>query len=179
MRVVPWSALGASQDRSGAVTKKWVPPWPPLPCLVRLIRDPFDPRPRSHVTLVDDGGLARLAQDGLYDRRRRTVTIDESLLAEDPRVVAVVLAHELRHAVDLAWMAQGLDLDCLGVEAQGFQAEAVLARAFWPDVLPDRTNRERDLAGIVATCERGGFGGLRDQLVRDGVYGEPCADWRA
>jgi hypothetical protein len=34
---------------------------------------------------------------GFYDQRSRTVTIAEGLIGEDPRAVAVILAHELQH----------------------------------------------------------------------------------
>ena len=72
------------------------------------------------------------------------------LAAEDPRVVAVVLAHELRHAADEEYAAGGLlVLDCQEHEARAFEVEAQIARAFWPDVLPDGTDRERDLAAIA------------------------------
>ena len=114
--------------------------------------------------------------DARYDRERRTLTVAESLLAEDARVVAVVLAHELRHAADLEWVARGaVTLDCLEVEARGFEASANVARAFWPDVFPDATDRERELAAIVATCERGGIKGIREQMVSENDYEEPCA----
>ena len=118
--------------------------------------------------------------DARYDRGRRTVTVAESLLVEDPRIVAVVLAHELRHAADLEWVARGaVTLDCLEIEARGFEAEAIVARAFWPDALPDATDREHDMATIVAAYERGGIDGLRAELVSEGIYEEPCAGWRA
>jgi len=118
--------------------------------------------------------------DGRYDRGRRRVTIAEAVLSEDPRIVAVVLAHELRHAVDLEWAVRGaVTLDCLEVEARGFEAEAIVARAFWPDVLPDGTDRERDLSAIVGGYKRGGIDDIRARLVQEGVYQEPCADWRA
>jgi hypothetical protein len=75
--------------------------------------------------------------DARYDRGRHTVTVAEATMAENPRVVAAILIHELRHAVDLEWVAQrALALDCLEVEARGFEAEAVVTRAFWPEHRP-------------------------------------------
>jgi hypothetical protein len=118
--------------------------------------------------------------DARYDRRRRTVTVAELVLAEDARIVAVVLAHELRHAADLEWVSRGaVALDCLEIEARGFEAEATLARGFWPDALPNATDRERDLAAIVEGYERGGLADIRARLVREGIYEEPCAGCRA
>jgi hypothetical protein len=94
-------------------------------------------------------------EDARYDRGRRTVTVAESVLAEDARLVTVVLAHELRHAADLEWVAQGaVTLDCLEIEARGFEAEATVARAFWPDALPDSTDRERDLSASLPHSAR-------------------------
>ena len=108
-------------------------------------------------------------EDARYDRQHGRVTVAESLLAEDPRLVAVVLAHELRHAADLEWVSQGaVALDCLELEARGFEAEAILARAFWPDALPDSTDHERDLAAIVETYEAGRAAELREMVRRDG-----------
>jgi hypothetical protein len=113
--------------------------------------------------------------DARYDRRHRTVTVAELVLAEDARIVAVVLAHELRHAADLEWVVQGaVTLDCLEFEARGFEAEAIVARAFWPDVLPDGTDRERDLAAIVEGYERGGIGDIRARLEAEVVYRDEC-----
>ena len=45
--------------------------------------------------------------------------------------------------------------------------------------MPDATDRERDLATLVAAYERGGIGGLRAQLVDEATYQDQCADWRA
>jgi Zn-dependent membrane protease YugP len=51
---------------------------------------------------------------GRYDPRTRTVTIADRLIGEDPRAVAVILAHELQHALDLKRVALVLlDRDCL------------------------------------------------------------------
>ena len=60
-------------------------------------------------------------------------------------------------------------LDCLEIDARGFEIEATLARAFWPDTLPDRSDRERDLAGIVEGYERGGIDDIRARLMAEAV----------
>ena len=119
-------------------------------------------------------------EDARYDRGRGIVTVAEALLTEDPRLVAVVLAHELRHAADLEWVTRGaVALDCLEFEARGFEAEATVSRAFWPDGPPSGTDREGDLASIVDGYEQGGIDDIRARLVGEGVYEEQCADWRA
>ena len=45
---------------------------------------------------------------GHYAPRTRTLTMAEALLTEDPRVMAVGLVHELRHAADLDQVRRGL-----------------------------------------------------------------------
>jgi hypothetical protein len=66
-----------------------------------------------------------------YDPGSRTVTIGVALIDEDPRAVAVILAHELQHALDLKRAALVLlDRDCLALEVRGFVAQAVVTRQF-------------------------------------------------
>jgi hypothetical protein len=118
--------------------------------------------------------------DARYDRGRRTVTVAEATMAESPRAVAAILVHKLRHTVDLKWVAAGaVVVDYLEIEARGFEAEAVVTRAFWPEQLPDSTDAERDLATIVESFERGGIADLRAQLMRDGMYEQQWAGWAA
>ena len=38
---------------------------------------------------------------GYFDHGLGTVTIAESIIGEDPRAIAVILAHELQHALDM------------------------------------------------------------------------------
>ena len=108
-------------------------------------------------------------EDARYDRAPRRVTIAESLIAEDPRLVAVVLVHELRHATDLEWVSQGaVALDCLELEARGFEAEAIRWHGrSGPMRCPDATDRERDLAAIVEGYEAAQI-----------VAGRPASPWR-
>jgi hypothetical protein len=69
-------------------------------------------------------------------------------------------------------------LDCLEIEARGFEAEATVVRAFWPDVLPSTTDREHGLTSMVEAYERDGLAGLRAGLERNGVYENDCAAWK-
>jgi hypothetical protein len=113
---------------------------------------------------------------GYYDPARRTVMIAESVLAEDPRIVAAGLAHELRHAADLDLVTVGiLPADCLEIEARGFEAQAIIGRAFWPDELPSGTGFERQLARLVARYESTGLAGIREWLAHDPAYQAVCA----
>ena len=98
---------------------------------------------------------------GRYDVRTRTVTVAESVLADDPRVVAVVLVHELQHALDRQRAALDLlDVDCVTREIRGFEAQAQVTRLFWPDELPNRTCFERRIVGVVRVTEGIGAAGL-------------------
>ena len=118
--------------------------------------------------------------DGGYDRPQRRITIAKDVLSEVPRIVAVILAHALRHAADLEWLAQGaVNVACLEIESRSFEAEALVARAFWPDGLLTGTERERGLASMVEAYERGGLVGLRAGLERNAVYEDDCAAWES
>jgi hypothetical protein len=113
---------------------------------------------------------------GRYRVSTRTVMIAERALAEDPRFVAAALAHELRHASDRDLEELGLlDPDCPEREARGFEAQAQIARALWPEKLPAGTWLERELAGLVRTYERDGINGIRAHLAEDAAYLEMCA----
>jgi hypothetical protein len=117
---------------------------------------------------------------GFYDQRSRTVTIAEGLIGEDPRAVAVILAHELQHALDLKRVAIGLlDRDCLALEVRGFEAQAIVSRLFWPDALPNGTALERNIAAVVRDYERNGTAGVSARLAGDASYQELCATWPA
>jgi len=113
---------------------------------------------------------------GYYNPRTRTITMAEALLAEDPRVVAAALVHDLQHASDFDLIGVGLlDRDCIELEARAFEAQAKVTRAFWPDELPTDTDWEKGLAMTVQAYEAGGLDGLR-ALVESvpGYRAETC-----
>jgi hypothetical protein len=88
---------------------------------------------------------------------------------EDPRVVATVFVHELRHSSDLADMEQGnWHRDCLDPEA----------RAFWPDEPPSGTAIERNLASWVRTYEGGNVTAIQERLAETPFYQRVRAEWR-
>jgi hypothetical protein len=117
---------------------------------------------------------------GLYDQRSRTVTIAEAMIGEDPRAVAVIMVHELQHALDLKRVVLDLlDRDCLALEVRGFEAQAVVTRLFWPDALPKGTALERNIAAVVRDYERNGPAGVAARLAGDASYRESCAKWPA
>ena len=108
--------------------------------------------------------------------RTRTVTVAEAVIAEDTRVVAVVLAHELQHTLDRKRSALGLlDLDCVALEVRGFEAQAITTRLFWPDDLPNATSLERHIALVVRDYERDGTAAIAARLAGDAIYRETCA----
>jgi hypothetical protein len=128
----------------------------------------------EHTTIVvlplDPGRYA------YYDRTTRTVTISEALAAEDPRVVASALAHELQHSVDIDLAMLGvLPGDCLTIESRGFATQAVVARALYGDELPRATPLERNISVIVRRYERLGVDGYRAWLAESPSYRETCA----
>ena len=110
-----------------------------------------------------------------YHPSRRVITVAPPLLDEDPRVIAVGLVHELQHASDFNLVAGGLlERDCVELEARAFEAQATIARAFWPDALPTGTVWERGLATSAAAYEVGGLGGLRAMVRQHAGYRSAC-----
>ena len=113
---------------------------------------------------------------GHYNPRTRTLTMADSLLAEDPRVLAIGLVHELRHAADLDMVARGqMTRDCLDWEARAFEAQAIVARALWPEQLPDATEWERGISATAQMHDQGGIDALRAWLDQSQEYQRMCA----
>jgi hypothetical protein len=112
---------------------------------------------------------------GSYNIPTRTVTIAEASLAEGPRFVAAALAHEIKHADDADFVSLGLlAADCLEIEARGFDVQAQISRAFWPDALPTRTAFQQELAALVGIRERGGLDAIRDWVGQHPGYQRAC-----
>lgn len=113
---------------------------------------------------------------GRYEPRSRTVTVSLAVIDEDPRVVAVVLAHELQHAIDFKRRALGLlDISCAALEVRAFEAQARVTRLLWPDELPSRTPWERGLAGVIRDLDQGGPAAVAARLGASPGYRESCA----
>jgi len=99
------------------------------------------------------------------------IKIAKAMLYEDPRAIATVLVHELRHSIDLEDGVSGTwHPDCTYLEARAYEDQAIVARAFWPDELPSGTVFERDLAAWVRTYEAGNL------LVENPSYQPGCAE---
>jgi hypothetical protein len=119
-------------------------------------------------------------QSALHNAATRMITVAPSALSEDPRILATILAHELRHSLDLEAVDRGeLGPDCMLLEARAFEAQVIVARAFWPDEVPAGTSVEREVAGWVGTYENGGLAAMLDRLDRAAVYQAACASWHA
>jgi hypothetical protein len=113
---------------------------------------------------------------GHYEPSRRTLTLADVLLAEDPRVLAAGLVHELRHAADFDQIDAGqLTADCIELESRAFVAQAIVTRALWPDELPDGSVWERGLASNVTLYESGGPDAIRDWVGQSIGYQQVCA----
>jgi hypothetical protein len=113
---------------------------------------------------------------GRYTIPTRMVTISEAAMNEDPRFVAAALAHEIKHADDADFVQIGmLDAGCLEIEARGFEAQVLVARAFWPDGVPQRTDFERELASLVDLYQHGGLGALQGWVTQHPGYQQMCA----
>ena len=113
---------------------------------------------------------------GHYNPKTHTVTMAAALVSEDPRVPAVGLVHELRHAADLEHVTLGLlPRDCLEWEARAFEAQAIVARALWPEQLPSGTEWERGISAIAQMYEQGGTDAIRAWLAQSQDYQRMCA----
>ena len=120
-------------------------------------------------------GELRQGLAGSYNIPSRTVTISEAAMREDPRFVAAALAHEIKHGDDADFVGLGLlNADCQEIEARGFEVQAQIARAFWPDDLPTRTEFERELATLVGLHERGGLDAIRSWVAGHSGYRQAC-----
>lgn len=112
---------------------------------------------------------------GNYNIPTRTVTISEAALREDLKFVAAALAHEIKHADDADFVGLGLlTADCQEIEARGFDVQAQVARAFWPDRLPTRTPFEQELAALVGIREQGGPDAIRAWVGSHPGYQQAC-----
>ena len=121
-------------------------------------------------------GELRPGLAGSYNIPSRTVTISEAAMREDPRFVAAALAHEIKHGDDADFVGLGLlSADCLEIEARGFEVQAQIARALWPDKLPTRTQFEQELATLVGIHEHGGLDAIRSWVAAHQGYRQICA----
>ena len=113
---------------------------------------------------------------GNYNIPSRTVMISEAAIREDPKFVAAALAHEIKHGDDADFVSLGLLApNCLEIEARGFEVQAQVARAFWPDRLPTRTELERQQAMLVDLRDRGGLDAIRSWVAGHPGSKQECA----
>jgi hypothetical protein len=95
---------------------------------------------------------------------------------QSTHVVAVVLAHELQHALDAKRTDLGLlDVNCVAMEVRGYTAQAAVTRLFWPDELPTVTPIERSLAAVVRSVEQDGPAAVAARLAASPEYRGSCA----
>ena len=129
----------------------------------------YQAREASSIWLIEVGPLPATIEAG-WQPDRRPIVEAEDLLAEDPRLLAAVLVHELRHASHFDLVAVGLLApDCVELEAQ-----AIVTRAFWPDKLPDGSDWEKGLAMTGTTHENSGLDGLREWVGQTVGYQREC-----
>jgi hypothetical protein len=75
----------------------------------------------SRVRLVS--GNAAIGSYGSYNRRTNTITISRSILGEDRRAIAAVLAHELLHVIQTA-AGRGGRRECVSMEVEAYMYES-------------------------------------------------------
>jgi hypothetical protein len=70
-------------------------------------------------------------QGALHNSGTWGIMVAKPMLDEDPRIVATILVHELRHSIDLEDFVSGTwHPGCLDLEARAFEDQAIVARAF-------------------------------------------------
>ena len=114
-----------------------------------------------------------------YYRSHRVVGVDPSLLAEDPRAVATILAHELTHAAQHTAARRGAGpTDCFEAEADAFERQAAVWLLSWPEgELPERTEIEGELTLVARTYRDEGRDGIQRLVGAAAPYRERCASW--
>ena len=129
------------------------------------------------VRIMPIAGLAR-GRAGYY-RGHRVVGVDPSLLAEDPRAVAAIVAHELTHAAQHSAARRGTGpTDCFEAEADAFERQAIVWLLSWTEGgLPERTDIERELTLVARTYQERGRDGIHRLLGAAAPYRERCASW--
>lgn len=112
----------------------------------------------------------------ILDERRLAVSL--AIVAEDPRAVAAVLAHEIRHVEQ--WLLGHQDDPspqwCRIMEVDAIMMQNAVWAALWgEEQLPTRTHLERTLTKEARVEREGGFAALLIVVEREPVYQRMCA----
>ena len=164
------------------VHRRLVPAWETLLAVTERDGTPhgadYEPIAReAGVRIMLIASLAR-GRAGYY-RGHRVVGIDPSLLSEESRAIAAILAHELTHAAQHSAARRGAGpTDCFEAEADAFERQALVWLLSWPEgELPERTDVERELTVVARAYRDGGRDGILRLLEAAALYRERCATW--
>lgn len=124
------------------------------------------------------GSLPR-GTSAVYRAKDNTITVNRSIVSEDPRAVAAVLYHELIHAVQRAMGEVGVGT-CVANEVQAYVNQSFVWASFANrDQRYDqgRTTLERQLNATTLVLAREGEPGLYKLVVDEGSYQTQCSLW--
>jgi hypothetical protein len=113
---------------------------------------------------------------GTYSATEARVAVNRALLDEDPRALAVALAHELAHVAQLL-DSQVAERDCVRLEVKAFMIQSAIWDFFWPGGPPSRTPLETHLTSIYKVFNESGEPGLYSLVVSTPGYQHECMLW--
>lgn len=108
------------------------------------------------------------------DGKEPKITLNSSVLNEDPKVVATILSHELWHVSQIL-IQKSTSADCVRLEFEAFKISSAVWIVFFPDgELPVGTALERELTGIANIGMTQGDPRIYKMVVDNRGYQEQC-----
>ena len=111
-----------------------------------------------------------------YQTSRNVIIMNETVVSEDARALAAVLAHEAMHVEQyFARRLPGRGENCVRREVEALTAEVLVWRSFWNGYGPDRTPLQRLQNFQLRVYDAEGEPGLRRLIVNEPGYQRQCA----
>jgi hypothetical protein len=111
---------------------------------------------------------------GAYNSSANAVGVSSDVLREDPRVQAVVLAHELTHAAQVYLGLGRKGEECLQMEVEAYMVEAAVWRAFWNGYGPNGTQLEQAENLLTQVLDERGEAGIYALVASATEYRRQC-----
>jgi hypothetical protein len=110
---------------------------------------------------------------GGYNQVEKVIRLNTSILDEDPRAIATVLAHELTHAQQ-DWEGRSIQDQCVVLEQEAFANGAVVWSELWNGAPPSRTALETELTRMALLWVTEGDPGIYKLVVDEPGYQRQC-----
>jgi hypothetical protein len=111
---------------------------------------------------------------GAYSPNANAIGVSSDVLREDPRVQAVVLAHELTHAAQVYLGLGRKGEECVQMEVEAYVVEVAVWRAFWNGYGPNRTELEQVENLLTRVFEERGEAGIYALVANAPEYRRQC-----